>query len=45
VVDFMVLHRNDSSDSVSNYMFTAVKPFYERTWGSKLKSMFARGSA
>lgn len=40
LVDFAVLNRGDSG--LSEYMFKSVKPFYERTWGVKLRSLFSR---
>jgi hypothetical protein len=42
-VDFVVLKRNEPG--ISDYMFKSVKPFYERTWGSKLRSMFGPARA
>ena len=43
LVDFIVLKRADSG--VSEYMFKSVKPFYERTWGAKLLSLFSLGNS
>jgi len=40
-VDFVVLKKGESG--VSNYMLKSVKPFYERTWGAKLRSLFSPG--
>jgi hypothetical protein len=42
-VDFVVLKRGESG--ISDYMFKSVKPFYERTWGAKLRSLFSSGKA
>lgn len=42
-VDFTVLKRGEAG--LSDYMFKSVKPFYERTWGAKLRSIFRAGSA
>jgi hypothetical protein len=41
LVDFAVLKRGEPG--LSDYMFSSVKPFYERTWGSKLRSLFGSG--
>lgn len=38
LVDFFELKRGEKG--ISEYMFESVKPFYERTWGVKLRSMF-----
>ncbi|WP_256578594.1 enhanced serine sensitivity protein SseB C-terminal domain-containing protein [Pseudomonas sp. B28(2017)] len=43
VVDFVVLKKGESG--FSNYMLKSVKPFYERTWGAKLRSLFSPGKA
>lgn len=43
LVDFIVLRRGEPG--ISEYMFTSAKPFYERTWGSKLRSLFGSGRA
>jgi hypothetical protein len=43
LVDFTVIKKGEAG--IANYMFTSVKPFYERTWGSKLKSIFSSGRA
>lgn len=43
LVDFFVLKRGEPG--ISDYMFSSVKPFYERTWGSKLRSLFSSGNA
>ena len=43
LVDFVVLKRSESG--ISDYMFKSVKPFYERTWGGKLSSLFSPGRA
>lgn len=37
-VDFAVLRRG--GNGISEYMFESVKPFYERTWANKLRSLF-----
>lgn len=37
LVDFAILKRGEPG--LSDYMFSSVKPFYERTWG-KLRSLF-----
>lgn len=42
-VDFTVLKNGEAG--LSDYMFKSVKPFYERSWGSKLRSLFRAGSA
>jgi hypothetical protein len=42
-VDFVKVLPGDNG--VSAYLKTSVKPFYERTWGSKLKSFFGHGRA
>lgn len=39
LVDFAVLKRGEPG--ISDYMFKSVKPFYERTWGARLRSLFA----
>ncbi len=41
LVDFTVLTRGEPG--ISDYMFKSVKPFYERTWGAKLRSIFNSG--
>lgn len=41
LVDFCMLKRGEPG--ISDYMFSSVKPFYERTWGSKLRSLFSPG--
>jgi len=38
-VDFTVIKRSESG--IGDYMFKSVKPFYERTWGAKLRSLFS----
>ena len=43
LVDFAVLKRGESG--ISEYMLKSVKPFYERTWGAKLRSLFIPGKA
>lgn len=43
LVDFVVLKKGESG--ISNYMLKSVKPFYERTWGAKLRSLFSPGKA
>ncbi|MGC3962353.1 MAG: enhanced serine sensitivity protein SseB C-terminal domain-containing protein [Rhodocyclaceae bacterium] len=43
LVDFTVLKRGEAG--LSDYMFKSVKPFYERSWGAKLRSIFRAGSA
>lgn len=43
LVDFVVLKKGDPG--ISNYMFGSVKPFYERSWGVKLKSLFSPARA
>lgn len=43
LVDFVVLKKGESG--ISDYMFKSVKPFYERTWGAKLRSLFSSGKA
>lgn len=43
LVDFAVLKRGEPG--ISDYMFQSVKPFYERTWGAKLRSLFSPGRA
>ena len=43
LVDFAVLKRGEQG--ISDYMFQSVKPFYERTWGAKLRSLFSPGKA
>ena len=43
VVDFTVLKRGESG--LSDYMFKSVKPFYERSWGAKIRSIFRAGNA
>lgn len=42
-VDFTVLKKGEAG--LSDYMFKSVKPFYERSWGGKLRSFFRAGSA
>ena len=42
-VDFTEIKRNDSG--VSKYMYESVDPFYERTWGAKLRTMLRPGRA
>jgi hypothetical protein len=42
-VDFTVLRRGEAG--LSDYMFKSVKPFYERSWGVKLRSIFRAGNA
>lgn len=37
-IDFTVLKRGEKG--ISEYMFESVTPFYERTWGIKLRSLF-----
>ena len=43
LVDFVVIRRGESG--IGSYMFNSVKPFYERTWGAKLRSLFSPGRA
>lgn len=43
-VDVISIMRGEASE-VSQYLFENVKPFYERRWGSKLKSDFGVGHA
>lgn len=43
LVDFTVIKRGESG--IGDYMFKSVKPFYERTWGTKLHSLFSPGRA
>ena len=43
LVDFVVIKRGEQG--IGNYMFNSVKPFYERTWGVKLRSLFKSGRA
>lgn len=43
LVDFVVLKKGEVG--ISDYMFKSVKPFYERTWGAKLRSLFSPGKA
>ena len=38
-VDFVELIRNDPG--ISAYMYQSVKPFYEQTWGMKLRASFS----
>jgi len=42
LVDFAVLKRGEPG--ISDYMFQSVKPFYERTWGGKLRTLFSKRS-
>ena len=42
-VDFTVLKRGEQG--ISNYMFNSVIPFYERTWSTKLRSLFGPATA
>jgi hypothetical protein len=42
-VDLMRVVPGDSG--LSQYFLEEVKPFYERTWGSRLKSFFGAGRA
>ncbi|TXH02530.1 MAG: enhanced serine sensitivity protein SseB [Nevskiaceae bacterium] len=42
-VDFVRVRPGD--EGVSAYLKKSTKPFYERTWGSKLKSFFGHGRA
>jgi hypothetical protein len=42
-VDFMRINRGESG--LSRYFIEEVKPFYERKWGSKLKSIIGIGRA
>jgi hypothetical protein len=42
-VDFVKVVAGD--EGLSSYIFKSVKPFYERSWGSKLKSIFGSGRA
>jgi SseB protein C-terminal domain/SseB protein N-terminal domain len=42
-VDFIKITRGNQG--IDAYLFDSVKPFYERTWGSKLKSLFRPGRA
>lgn len=39
LVDFIVIKRGESG--IADYMFKSVKPFYERSFGSKLRSLFS----
>lgn len=43
LVDFAVLTRGEPG--ISEYMFKSVKPFYQRTWGAKFRSLFSPGRA
>lgn len=43
LLDFVVLRKGEAG--LSAYMFDSVKPFYERSWGSKLRSLFGSGRA
>lgn len=43
LVDFTVIKRGEPG--IGNYMFESVRPFYERTWGTKLRSLFGLGRA
>jgi len=43
LVDFAVLKKGEPG--LSDYMFSSVTPFYERTWGRKLLSLFGTGKA
>lgn len=43
LVDFVVLKKGESG--ISDYMLKSVKPFYERIWGAKLRSLFSPGKA
>jgi len=42
-VDFVELKRGDTG--ISEYFFQSVKPFYERSWGAKLRYMFSPARA
>jgi hypothetical protein len=42
-VDFVRVVRGDKG--ISAHFLTSVKPFYERSWGSKLKSFLGHGRA
>ena len=42
LVDFTLLRRGEAG--LSDYMFKSVKPFYERSWGTKLRSIFRAGN-
>lgn len=42
-VDFVILKRGESG--ISDYMYGSVKPFYERSWGSRLRTLFAPSRA
>ena len=39
-VDFTVLKRNEAG--ISAYMYASVKPFYQRSWGAKLRAFVGR---
>jgi hypothetical protein len=43
LVDFSILKRGEPG--LSEYMLKSVKPFYERTWRSKLRSLFSAAKA
>jgi len=43
LVDFAVIKRGEPG--IGSYMFKSVKPFYERKWGAKLRSLFRPGRA
>lgn len=43
LVDFSILKRGELG--LSEYMFKSVKPFYERTWGAKLRLLLSPGRA
>ncbi|HET8685254.1 MAG TPA: enhanced serine sensitivity protein SseB C-terminal domain-containing protein, partial [Methanosarcina sp.] len=43
LVDFTIIKRGETG--IGDYMFKSVKPFYERTWGAKLRSLFSTGKA
>jgi len=42
-VDFVEIKHGDSG--VSEYLLGSVKPFYERSWGAKIRAMFPPGRA
>ena len=44
VVDFCAVEADDNSN-LSQYFINQTTPFYQRRWGSKLKSWLAKGRA
>jgi hypothetical protein len=42
-VDMIRVTEDDTG--ISSYMLSQTKPFYERRWGAKLRSMFSAGKA